>query len=460
MCGREGKRYLVKMPQPVDSLVHARWVVPVEPDCRARTDHCVVIDHGHIADVLPSAQARQQYTAREEVTLPEHALIPGLVNTHTHAAMTLFRGFADDLPLMVWLNDHIWPAESRWVSESFVRDGTRLAAAEMIMSGTTCFNDMYFFPDIVARVAQDAGIRACIGLIMIDFPTAWAKNAEEYLHKAVQVHDEVRDIELISTAFAPHAPYTVSDAALKKIKVMADELDIPVHIHLHETQHEIDESLSRHGVRPLERLSRLGLLTDRLLAVHATQLLGPEITAMAEHGVHVIHCPESNLKLASGMCPVHELLGSGVNVAMGTDGAASNDDLDMLGEIRTAALLAKGVSGDPTAVPAEQALAMATINGARALGLDDLIGSLRTGKSADMVAVDLGAIATQPVYDPVAQLVYSASRGLVSDVWIAGRRRLRRGVLIDVDVAELRGIAKEWASRLRGDTKVAKMHSP
>ena len=425
------------MPQAVDLLIEARWVVPVEPAGAVLENHAVVVDDGCIAAIETIPRARAQYHAKERIELETHAVVPGLINTHTHAAMTLFRGLADDLPLMDWLNKHIWPAESHWVSESFVRIGTQLAIAEMLKSGTTCFNDMYFFPDRVARTAQDSGIRAVVGLILIEFPTAWAQNPEEYIRKGIAVHDEARNLELVSTAFAPHAPYTVSDQSLKKTQTLADELDIPIHMHVHETEHEIADSLRQYKVRPIERLSRLGLLTPRLLGVHLTHLLDSEIEAVAEQGVHAVHCPESNLKLASGMCQVKSLLDAGINVALGTDGAASNNDLDMISEIRTAALLAKGVASDTTAVPAYQALSMATINGARALGLDQKIGSLLVGKAADFIAVDLAHPATQPVHDPVAQLVYSAGRDQISDVWVNGKQVLRHGAHTGIDVAAL-----------------------
>ena len=422
------------MPQSVDTLIEARWIVPVEPDEVVLGDHAIAIDQGHIVAIETSTKAKEQYAPQHIVTLDQHVLAPGLINAHTHAAMTLFRGLADDLPLMEWLNKHIWPAEQHWSNEPFVRTGTQLAIVEMLKSGTTCFNDMYYFPDVAAKAAQDLGIRAVVGLIMIEFPTPWAQSAEEYIRKGISVHDEVRNLELVSTAFAPHAPYTVSDVSLKKIQTLADELDIPIHMHVHETAHEIEESVKQHRVRPIERLSQLGLLTPRLLGVHMTQLLDSEIQALAEYGVHVVHCPESNLKLASGMCPVQSLSDHGINIALGTDGAASNNDLDMLGELRSAALLAKGHSTNPMAVPAHQALSMATINAARALGMDQSIGSLVPGKAADIIAIDLQHPATQPVYDPIAQLVYSAGRDQVTDVWVNGRHTIKNRQHIDADV--------------------------
>ncbi|MGA9032964.1 MAG: TRZ/ATZ family hydrolase, partial [Sulfuricaulis sp.] len=396
--------------QTIDTLINARWVIPVEPDGQT-LDHNSIAVHGEkIVEVLPTKDAAKKYRATETFDLQHHAVIPGLVNAHTHSAMSLFRGLADDLPLMDWLNNHIWPAEAKWVSPDFVHDGTELAIAEMLKSGTTCFNDMYFFPDVTARVCMDAGMRVCVGLIMLDFPSAWAQNSAEYLHKGLMLHDELRNSELITTAFAPHAPYTVSDAPLEKIRMYADELDIPVHMHVHETAHEVYEGQKHFGMRPLARLAKLGLLGPRLLAVHMTQLLPAEIESLAQDNVSVIHCPESNLKLASGFCPVQALVKAGVNVALGTDGAASNNNLDMLEEIRIAALLAKGASGDATAIPAHTALRMATLNGAKALGIEARTGSLAAGKAADITAIDLSAISSQPVYDPLSQIVYTATR--------------------------------------------------
>ncbi len=410
--------------------------------------HSLAILGGRITELLPTDQARAKYRADDEIDLPGHALIPGLINTHTHAAMSLLRGIADDLPLMIWLHEHIWPAERRWVNEEFVRDGSQLAIAEMLRSGTTCFNDMYFFPDVTARVAAAAGIRATVGLIVVDFPTIWAASSEEYLHRGIAVHDQWRNHHLVRTAFAPHAPYSVSDQPLERIRVMADELEIPIHMHVHETRDEIRQSLRDHGKRPLQRLQELGLLSPSLIGVHMTQLEDEELESYAASGGQVVHVPESNLKLANGYCPVKRLLEAGVNVALGTDGAASNNDLDMFGEMRTTALLAKGMNRDPAALPAPQVLRMATIHGARALGIGDETGSLEVGKSADVTAVDLAAIETQPVYNPVSQLVYAAGRHQVTDVWIAGRRVLSKRELTTLDPEEILSRAADWQHKI------------
>lgn len=433
----------------IDTLICAQWVIPVEPDNTVWEKHAIAVNNGVITEILPTDKALEKYHPFETHYLDNHALIPGLINTHTHAAMTLFRGLADDRPLMEWLNEHIWPAEQKWMSPEFVEAGTRLAIAEMIRGGTTCFNDMYFFPDSTAEVAIEAGVRAVIGLIMIDFPTPWAKETQEYLDKGEHIHDKFRHSPLIRTAFAPHAPYTVSDAPLQRIATIAEELDIQIHMHVHETATEIDLSLDQHGKRPLQRLGDLGLLSNRLMAVHMTQLEQEEIETIAKYGVHVIHCPESNLKLGSGFCPVHKLLNTDINIALGTDGAASNNDQDMLGEMRTAAILAKGIAADSSIVPAHTALRMATLNGARALGLDEITGSLEPGKEADITAIDLSELETQPLYDPVSQIVYASSRGQVSDVWAAGKQLLKNRELLTINEEQVKENARTWQTKLQ-----------
>jgi len=435
-------------PTPVDTLIHARWIVPVEPAQAVLDGHSVAIRDGRILELLPTAQADERFQANDTIRLPNHVLIPGLINAHTHAAMSLFRGLADDLPLMEWLQNHVWPAEAKWVGAEFVRDGTQLAIAEMLKGGTTCFNDMYFFPEATAQAAREAGMRAVIGLILIDFPTAYARTPDEYIDKGLRLHDQLRHESLITTAFAPHAPYSVSDGPLARVLTVNSELNLPLHMHVHETAHEVDEALAKTGRRPLARLDALDLIDPALVAVHMTQLTDAEIARLAEVRANVVHCPESNLKLASGFCPVHKLLQAGVNVALGTDGAASNNDLDMLSEMRTAALLAKAVSGEATAVPAHTALAMATLNGARALGLETETGSLLPGKAADLAAIDLSALASQPVYDPVSQLVYTASREQVTDVWVAGRRLLANRALTTLDQAAILERARTWRDRV------------
>ena len=431
-----------------DLLIHAQWVLPVDAGDRQLDGHAVAVRDGRILAVLPSGEARRSVQAERVVDLPGHVLIPGLVNAHTHAAMTLMRGLADDLPLMIWLHEHIWPAEQRWVDPGFVADGSRLAVLEQLRGGVTCFNDMYFYPEVTAQVAAEAGMRAVIGLILVDFPTGYADGADACLAKGLALHDRYRDHPLIRTAFAPHSPYAVSDEPLARVRTLSDELEIPVHIHLHETRDEVIQSLRDHGERPLARLDNLGLVGPGLAAVHMTQLEDAEVERLAAAGAHVIHCPESNLKLASGFCPVARLLSAGVNVALGTDGAASNNDLNLLGEMRTAALLAKGVAGSASALPAALALRLATINGARALGLEADIGSIEPGKCADLVALDLRDSHTQPIYHPVSSLVYAAGRHQVRQVWVQGRQLIRDGEPTSLDPDAVIAEAQAWAGRL------------
>lgn len=432
----------------VDTLIHAGWIIPVEPPFDTLKHHSLVIHEGRICDLLPTELAKQCYQGASVENLENHVLLPGLINSHTHAAMSLMRGVADDLPLMDWLQNHIWPLEHRWMNEEFVQDGTDWAIAEMLRGGTTCFNDMYFFPDVAAQRAQLAGIRATVGMIVVDFPTVWANDSDEYLSKGLTLNEQLEDSKLCHTTFAPHAPYTVSDAPLQKVSDYSKQLQRPVHIHVHETAFEVQQALEQTGKRPLQRLQELGLVNSLLVAVHATQLTDDEIRLLADAGANIVHCPESNLKLASGFCPVARCLDAGVNVALGTDGAASNNDLDMFGEMRTAALLGKAVANDASAVSAMTALRMATINGAKALGLDDEIGSLRIGKAADVIAVDLSLLETQPLYCPVSQIVYAASRQQVTDVWVAGKRLLQQRQLTTINLSELHSKIAVWQQRL------------
>ncbi len=434
--------------QNIDTLLNAKWVIPVDDNDAILHNHSLVINQGNIVDVLPTQQAKNQYQAKENRDLLDHAIIPGFINSHTHAAMNLLRGFADDLPLMDWLENHIWPAEAKWVSPQFVYEGTQLAIAESLRSGVTCFNDMYFFPDEAAKAIDETGFRATVGLIVIDFPTVWASNADDYLAKGQTVYDTLKNHPRIRTALAPHAPYTVSDEPLKKIAALAEKLDIPIHIHLHETAFEVAQAVENTQQRPIARLNALGLLSPRLLAVHMTQLNEQEIKLCADKGVQVVHCPDSNMKLASGMCPVHKLQQVGVNVCIGTDSASSNNNLDMLGEARSAALLGKMVAEDATAVPAYTALRMATINGAKALGIDQLTGSLIPGKAADITAIDLSTLETQPLFCPVSQIVYSACRTQVTHVWVDGQCLLDNRKLTTMDESYLITLAQQWSEKL------------
>ncbi|UVM70958.1 TRZ/ATZ family hydrolase [Pseudomonas alvandae] len=443
------------MPKPavaLDLLLLPTWLVPVEPAGVVLKDHGLGIRDGCIVFIGPRAEA-MKCDATEIRELPGMLLSPGLVNAHGHAAMTLFRGLADDLPLMTWLEQHIWPAEGKWVDEDFVRDGTDLAIAEQIQGGITCFSDMYFYPKVASERVHNSGIRAQIAIPILDFPIPGAASADDAIRQGIELFGDLKHHPRIKVAFGPHAPYTVGDENLEKIRVIAEELDAAIHMHVHETAFEVQQAVDNTGERPMARLARLGLLGPRFQAVHMTQVSDEDQTLLVEHNCSVIHCPESNLKLASGFCPVERLWQAGVNVAVGTDGAASNNDLDLLGETRTAALLAKAVAGSATALDAHRALRMATLNGARALGIESIVGSLEVGKAADLVAFDLSGLAQQPIYDPVSQLIYATGRHCVKHLWVAGKPLLEDGRLTRMDEAQLTTTAQAWGRRVSGQNE-------
>lgn len=439
--------------QPCDTLIRPRWCIPVSPVEGTLTESAVAVSEGRITEVLSASDARKKYDPREVVDRPDHVLIPGLINAHTHAAMTLFRGIADDMPLERWLTDGIWPNEKRWASAEMVRDGTRHAIAEMLQSGVTCFSDQYFFPEIVAATASELHMRAVVGTPVIDFATAWAEDALECISKGTElVHDPYVDDPLISSCFAPHSTYVVSDEAFHELRVVADQLDARIQIHLHETAQEVEDSLRESGKRPLQRLQDLGLVNASLVAVHAVHVTAEEIARLADAGVSVVHCPRSNLKLASGIADVPSMRAAGLNVGLGTDGAASNNVLDVLGEMRTAALLAKVVTRNAAALSARDVLRMATIDSARALGLADSIGSIEAGKWADLTCINLQTVNSQPVYDALSQLVYTSHPNQVSDVWVAGRRHVDEGRLTGIDESDVMKRSVEWQQRISAKT--------
>jgi 5-methylthioadenosine/S-adenosylhomocysteine deaminase len=432
--------------------IDARWVITMNAANDVLERHSLIVENGRITDCLPWPVAEEKYSHLVVQDQRSGILLPGLINAHTHLAMNLLRGFADDTPLEEWLQEHIWPTEAVHMGRDFVREGTALA--ESLLNGVTTVNDMYFFPDEVAKTCRDAGVRATVGLLVFDFPTAWANNVDEYFSRGLSLHDELKNDPLISTAFAPHAPYTVSKGPLERIATLAAELDIPVHTHVHETAEEVERFKKSHGMRPLQRLDEVGLLSPSLMAVHLTQLTDEEILRLAETGVSVIHCPESNLKLASGVCRVSDLLEADVNIAVGTDSAASNNDLDLIGELRTATFLAKVTSGSAATLDASTALRMVTINAAKALGLDREIGSLEVGKSADCIVIqpDLGMV---PVYDALAQVVYTNSSPCVSDVWVAGKQLLKNRQLLTLDADRLHSNARNWSQKISKKSKQA-----
>lgn len=432
----------------VQTLIHGKHVMPMDSEAHTLVDFSIAVDDGRIIDILPTAEAREKYSWDASYIYDHHIIIPGLINTHTHAAMALFRGFANDTPLMNWLQNHIWPAEQKWVSDEFVETGTKLAIAEMIRGGITCFNDMYFFGETTAKIAVETGIRARIGMILLDFPTRYASSTDEYFDKGLAMQDQYKLHPLVQCMLAPHAPYTVSNASLERTGVLADEHGLPVHIHLHETETEITDSLQQYQMRPLQRLHELGLVNSGLIAVHMTQLQDDEINLLAETKTNIVHCPESNLKLASGFCPVQKLIDKQINVALGTDSCASNDDLDILGELHIAALLAKGIARDAAALPAYQSLRCATINAATALGIENETGSLEVGKSADMTVIDVDIPEVQPVYDTIGHLVYATQRSQVSDVWVAGKQLLCNRQLTTLEQDEILIKTREWKNKI------------
>ena len=438
-------------PTKIDLLLNCKWIIPIVPENQTLTDCAIAIDNGKIIGLLPQAEAARRFSAGKVQDLDHHIVMPGLVNSHGHTAMSLLRGYADDLPLRSWLENHIWPAEAKFLSEEFVRDGTRLSIAEMIRSGTTCFADMYFFDEAIATEVRNSGVRSQISFTVLDFPTPYGKNADDYIHKGLALRDNCKDQPLIKIACAPHAPYSVSDRALGILATYANELDMAIHIHCHESASEITESLQAYDCRPLERLEKLGLLLPQTQLVHMTQITEDDIALVRDHNCHIMHCPQSNLKLANGFCPVVKFIENEVNVALGTDSAASNNTLDLFSEIKSASLLAKAVSGDAASLDAHAALRMATINGAKALAWDNEIGSLELGKQADIIAVKIDSISQQPLYNPASQLVYTNSGSQVSHSWVAGKMLLENRKLCTINERSLIQTTEQWRKKIHSN---------
>lgn len=434
--------------QTIDTLINAKWLVPIIPRNQVLENYAIAIHQTKITDILPTREALKKYSPKKTIQCHNHVVMPGLINTHVHTPMNLLRGLADDLQLMDWLQHHIWPAEGKLLSPESVYDGSLLAIAEMLRGGTTCFNDHYFYPNDTGRASVDAGMRAVLGLWVGNAPTGWAKDADECLEKAkIEYANRINNL-LITYALAPHSPYITLDKHLLHTKAFAEENNLPIHIHLHETQTEIDIDMAQYNMRPIERFHRLGLLNEKLIAVHMVHLTDDEIALCAEKKVHVSHNPESNLKLASGFAPIAKLLKAGVNVCLGTDGACSNNDLDMFGELQTAAFIAKGISQDPTVLDTMTALEMATINGAKAIGLEKEIGSLEIGKQADIISINFNHIFTQPVYNPLSHLVYAMNRLQVDDVFVAGKQLLDKGCFTKLDIDSIIAKANAWSKML------------
>jgi len=440
--------------KPVKSskqIIHAPHIVTVNATNDVLNDHAVVVENGKIVDILPSSSC-----SSDGIVLPKGTvLMPGLINAHTHSPMVYLRGYADDLPLTTWLETKIWPTEFKCVSREFVREGAELAIAEMLLGGTTCFSDMYFFPEAVCDAIEATGIRGVVGSILIEFPSAYAADAADYLAKGEEMISS-NQCDRITFTVAPHSPYTVSEGHLVKAGELARKYGIPMHIHLHESESEIEESLQLNTAsqfchkcdrkcRPLENLDSIGLINESFIAVHMTQATPEDIATLSSRGAHVVHCPSSNLKLASGFCPVQAMQTAGINIALGTDGASSNNSLNMFEEMKLAAILAKGVSKSATSVGAMEAIRMATINGASALGIDSKTGSIEIGKNADIIAVDLSSFSSQPMYSPVSQLVYANSKK-VSHVWVDGKLLVENGNLSTIDVEGLKSNIEKWTA--------------
>lgn len=435
--------------EKIDHLIHAKWIITCEENNRVLENHALAIKDKKILAILPSEEAKKKYESSSPLDYSTHVVMPGLINSHTHIAMNLFRGLADDLELMDWLTNHIWPAEGKWVSEELVYDGSLLAMGEMIRGGTTCFNDMYFFLGAGAKATLQSGMRGFIGMTVMDVPTGWAKTPEEYFAKAIEFYQEYKNNDMVTPTLAPHSTYTVSIENLIKVKQLADEYQLKTNIHLQEAPSEVQRSIEQHGKRPLQRLDEIGMVNSNLIAVHMTQINDDDFKILQRTRPSLVHCPESNMKLVSGSCPVEKLTRLGINVALGTDGAASNNDLDMFGEMRTAAFLGKVTADDPKAVSAEQALKMATINGAKALGIDHMTGSLEVGKAADFIAIDMEHIETQPLYQPISQIVYCTPRSQVTDVWVAGKQLMKNRELLTLDKKELVNKAQAWRKKIK-----------
>ena len=430
--------------QPMDHVIHAKWIITGEKNQPILENHAVLIDKGVIQKIIPSAQAKQHYEAKQVDDYAYHALLPGFINAHTHLGMNYFRGLGCDLMLMDWLNGYIWPAEKKWLSHEFVHDASLFAMAEMIRSGTTCFNDMFYFPEAIADAAITAGMRGFVSIHVIDFPTAWTQNTDESLEKGLAFYEQYHPHPLLTPTLAPHAPYTVTDDSFMRVLDLAQSLSLKINVHLHETQAEIEQSMAQYNKRPIKRLYDLGFLSSEVIGVHAVQLNEEDLEILQMTRPSVVHCPESNMKLASGVCPVVSLQNRGINVALGTDSVASNNDLNMLNEMRTATFLAKVTQKDPVCLNVNETLAMGSLNGAKALGIDKIVGTLQPGKAADFIAINLDELETLPVFDPAVQVIYSSSRHQVTDVWVAGKQLLKNRELLTIDEEALKAKARLW----------------
>lgn len=434
--------------QKVNQLIEARWGVPMSHPHPEIMEHwAVAVSEGVIVATGPADRLKQIYTSDEHIQLTKHVLLPGFINAHAHSPMVLLRALSDDVRLKNWLEDCIWPAEKSLISQSFIEDGMCLAIAEMLRTGTTCINEHYFMPSIAAQTCQTMGMRAVIGLWVGDIQLPWAPSVDACFEAGLTLLDQAQFSDIIQFSWAPHSPYLLNDTELKKLASYSHSTQLPVHIHCHETQHEIEHSMRTLGLRPLARLAASGLLNEKLILVHMVETNQEDLAQLVTAGAHVITCPKSNAKLASGHAPLLEIRSAGVNVGLGTDSAASNNSLDMLEECRMMALLNKAVTRNPAALSAYECLYAATMGNAHALGLEAQVGSIDVGKKADLIAFNLDSLNTYPHHHPIAQLVYAAHSQQISHVWTQGRLRIKEGSFVDIDEQKLKRIAKHWSDK-------------
>lgn len=438
--------------QFVDTIIHAKWIYTGEIHSPILENHAVIIHEGKILDIVHTNNLKNTYASSKIQHFPKHIITPGLINAHTHIGMNYFRGLSDDRALMEWLTQYIFPAEKKWLSHDLVYDASLFAIAEMIRSGTTCFNDMFYFPLATAQAVEQSGIRAFMGMHFIDFPTNWTATLDETIDRCLEFYQQYKHHPHITPTLAPHAPYTISDETFLRVKDLSEKYHLKINLHLHETQDEIKQSLETYHCRPTQRLEKLGLLSPQLMAIHSVHLNHEDLELYQKYGVQMIHCPESNMKLASGIAPIIPCKQLGINVALGTDSVASNNDLDMFGEMRSAALLAKVSTLDPTSLNAAEAFEMATLNGAKVLGAEQKIGTLTQGKAADFIAIQLDNLETLPVYHPIAQIIYAASRHQVTDLWVSGNQLMKNRSLITLDEESIAEKARYWGNKILHET--------
>jgi len=432
-----------------DLIISAPWVLPVAPENTALTEHSVAISGGTIIAVGPTDYIVQNYSGTEHLKLTHHIVLPGLINTHCHSAMTLLRGAGEDQPLKAWLEETIWPLEAAVMDDNYVTLGTQLAVAEMLLCGTTTFSDMYFLPEKVADVCIDVGIRAQLSFPIIEFANAWSHSADDALAKGLALHEQLKGNNLVHVALGPHSGYSLSAAELEHIAQVGLEQNLPIQMHIHETAQEVADAHQSMGQSWIERCAEIGMLGPHVQAVHMTQISDSELKLIADTDTRVVHCPTSNLKLASGYCPTTQLRDAGITVSLGTDGAASNKRLNLFAEARMASLLAKHTDRNAAAATAEEMLHMATLGGARALGMENVTGSLEVGKAADLIAVDINSLGMLPMYNPFATLIHGDAGNAVSHTYVAGKALVADGQLTPDSLTDLAQRVLSWHSTRR-----------